>query len=174
MFKSRGKEMQIYIVPGIGTGPTTLSAFDAALNSAGIANFNLIKLSSVIPPNATIVPQDQPLPAGTLPGEWGDRLYVVMAEQRGDTPNVEAWAGIGWVQDQETGRGLFVEHEGQSEQAVRRDITHSLEALMATRNVDFGEIQMQVVGRVCTHHPVCAMVAAVYQVSDWENRPHLI
>ncbi len=166
--------MQIYVVPGIGTGPTKLSAFDAALNSAGVANFNLIRLSSVIPPNTTIIPHDKPLPDGIVPGGWGDRLYVVMAEQRADTPNIEAWAGIGWVQDQATGKGLFVEHEGQSEQAVRRDITHSLEALMATRNVNFGKIEMQVTGRVCTHHPVCALVIAIYQASDWENKPEFI
>jgi arginine decarboxylase len=97
-----------------------------------------------------------------------------MAEMRVDTPNAEAWAGIGWVQDKETGKGLFVEHEGHSETAVRRDIQQSLEALMATRNVDFGPIHMQVVGRTCTHLPVCAMVVAVYQASSWQNEPQLI
>ena len=93
-----------------------------------------------------------------------------MAESRVDTPNVEAWAGIGWVQDKKTGKGLFVEHDGNSEEAVRRDITQSLEALMATRNVDFGEIKMKVVGKTCTHHPVCALVVAAYLISaSWDN-----
>jgi hypothetical protein len=41
-----------------------------------------------------------------------------MAEMRVDTPNIEAWAGIGWVQDKETGKGLFVEHEGNSQHTV--------------------------------------------------------
>jgi arginine decarboxylase len=174
MFKLNNSEMKIFVTSGIGTGPTTLSAFDAALNHAGIANYNLIRLSSVIPPKATIISQATPIPRDIMPGEWGDKLYVVMAEQRVDTPNAEAWAGIGWVQDEESGRGLFVEHEGGSERAVRRDITQSLEALMATRNVNFGKIEMQVVGRACTHHPVCAMMVAVYQVSDWANKPYLI
>jgi hypothetical protein len=44
---------------------------------------------------------------------------------------------------------------------------------MATRNVDFGPIKMKVVGKTCTHHPVCAMMVAVYQASDWENVAHL-
>lgn len=165
--------MIINVASGIGTGPTKLSAFDAALNHAGIANYNLIRLSSVIPPKSEIKIHDTTLPAGSTPGEWGDRLYLVMAEQRVDTPNTEAWAGIGWVQDKETGKGLFVEHEGHSEKSVREDITQSLQALMATRNVDFGDINMQVVGRTCTHLPVCAMVVAVYQVSDWENKVQL-
>jgi arginine decarboxylase len=97
-----------------------------------------------------------------------------MAEQRAAVPNTEAWAGIGWVQEKESGKGLFVEHEGSSEKAVRTDIKQSLQALMATRNVDFGDVQMKVVGKTCTHHPVCAMVVAVYQASDWDNGAHPI
>ncbi|HSX31988.1 MAG TPA: pyruvoyl-dependent arginine decarboxylase [Candidatus Saccharimonadales bacterium] len=160
--------MQIHVGTGIGTGPTTLAAFDSALNDVGIANYNLLRLSSVIPPKTDIVVHDDRI-SRKLPGTWGDRLYVVMAEMRVDKPNEEAWAGIGWVQDKEGGHGLFVEHEGHSEEAVRRDIRQSLEALMATRNIDLGPIHMKVVGRICTHQPVCAMVAAVYQASDWDN-----
>ncbi len=159
--------MIINLASGIGTGPTKLSAFDAALNHAGVANYNLIRLSSVVPPVAEIVEHEEAIPAESLPGGWGDRLYVVLAEKRVDTPNTEAWAGIGWVQDKETGRGLFVEHEGESEKSVRRDIQQSLEALMATRNVDFGAINMKVVGRTCTHHPVCSLVVAVFEASSW-------
>ena len=166
--------MKIYLASGLGSGPTKLSAFDSALNHAGVANYNLLRLSSVIPPKSEIISSDSPIPMEVMPGGWGDRLYVVMAEERVDTPNVEAWAGIGWVQEKESGKGLFVEHEGNSEAAVRRDITQSLTALMATRNVDFGEIQMQVVGKTCTHHPVCALVVAVYQSSNWENAAELM
>lgn len=167
--------MNIHLTSGIGSGPTTLAAFDAALNHAGIANYNIIRLSSVIPPNTDIIQHESgPIPHKIMPGEWGDRLYVVMAEQRESRPNAEAWAGIGWVVDKKTKKGLFVEHEGGSEQAVRKDITQSLEALMATRNVDFGPIQMKVVGCECKHLPVCAMVVAVYQASDWQNAAELI
>lgn len=164
--------MIIKISTGIGVGPTQLSAFDSALNHAGVANYNLIRLSSVIPPESKIEVSKNTL--SNLPGQWGDRLYVVMAEQRAHVPNEEAWAGIGWVQDKKTGKGLFVEHEGSSEKAVRNDITQSLQALMATRNVDFGEIKMEVVGTTCHHSPVCAMVVAVYQASDWNISTKLI
>lgn len=164
--------MIIKLTSGIGSGPTELAAFDSALNHAGVANYNLIRLSSVVPPNTDIQVYQDALK--DLPGKWGDRLYVVMAEQREMVPNREAWAGIGWVQDKETGRGLFVEHHGGSEKTVREDIQDSLDALMATRNVDFGEIQMEVVGRMCHKEPICAMVVAVYQASDWENGAELI
>jgi len=166
--------MKILITQGSGSGPTKLAAFDAALNDAGVANYNLIRLSSVIPPGTSIKTYNTAIPQKDLPGGWGDRLYVVMAELRVDTPNEEAWAGIGWVQDKKTKKGLFVEHEGNSEKTVRSDITQSLEALMATRNTDFGEISMQVVGRTCSFHPVCALMIAVYQSSDWNNTAFLV
>jgi arginine decarboxylase len=167
--------MKIHIGTGIGTASTTLGAFDAALYDAGIANYNLLRLSSVIPPHTELTINDGTIPQEIMPGDWGDRLYVVMAEKRIDTPNAEAWAGIGWVQDPETHKGLFVEHEGESEHKVRSDIKQSLESLMATRNItDFTPIQMKVVGKTCSHAPVCAMVVAVYQSSDWENHPSLI
>lgn len=158
--------MRIKLSSGLGTGPTKLSAFDAALNDAGVANYNLLRLSSVIPPKSKIEVSCSAFK--DVPGDWGDRLYVVMAEERVDTPNEEAWAGIGWVQDKKTGKGLFVEHEGNSEKTVRSSIKQSLEALMATRNVDFGEIHMKVAGATCKNHPTCALVVAVYSAEDWQ------
>lgn len=160
--------MKILLTSGTGSGPTKLSAFDAALNTAGVANYNLIRLSSVIPPNSKIKVSKGPIKS--KPGEWGDRLYVVMAETRVNTPNAEAWAGIGWVQDKKTGKGLFVEHEGANEKTVKRDIKDSLEALMKTRGVDYGSIQLEVIGKTCTHEPVCALVVAVYQAEGWDSQ----
>ena len=158
--------MTIQIASGTGKAHTKLAAFDAALHEAGVANYNLIKLSSIVPAGSEIAVAT---PIATQPGNWGDRLYIVMADMRVDTPNMEAWAGIGWVQDKKTGRGLFVEHEGTNEKTVRRDIKASLEALQGIRKVDFGSIHMEVVGRTCTHEPVCALVVAVYQASAWKN-----
>lgn len=158
--------MKIQVSSGTGKAHTKLAAFDAALNDAGVANYNLIRLSSIIPGGAKI---EVSKPIKEQPGKWGDRLYVVMADMRVDTPNMEAWAGIGWVQDKKSGKGLFVEHEGNNEASVRRDIKASLEAMMGVRGVDFGEINMEVTGRTCTHDPVCALVIAVYQASKWRN-----
>ena len=46
--------MDIKIVKGIGEGPTEIAAFDKAPFKAGIHDFNLIKLSSVVPKNSKI------------------------------------------------------------------------------------------------------------------------
>jgi arginine decarboxylase len=158
--------MNIHVASGTGSGPTKLAAFDAALQSAGIANFNLIRLSSIVPPSSKIIEHDGPVESNL--GAWGDRLYVVMAEYRVDTPNVEAWAGIGWVQDEKTGQGLFVEHEGASEATVKRDIEQTLQSLVATRDMDFGPVHMKVTSITCVHAPVCALVIATFQTSGWK------
>ncbi|HEY1644757.1 MAG TPA: pyruvoyl-dependent arginine decarboxylase, partial [Candidatus Saccharimonadales bacterium] len=100
--------MKINITTGTGVGPTELAAFDNALVNAGIANFNLIYLSSVIPPGSEVI--DSPIPIKP-DGNWGDRLYIVIGQKRTSVRNQEAWAGVGWMQDPETKKGLLVEHE---------------------------------------------------------------
>lgn len=163
---SRQRLRTIEVVRSSGTGPTTLAAFDGALIDAGIANFNLIRLSSVIPPDTEVVPVNGRSSRAT--GEWGDRLYVVMAEIRADRPGREAWAGIGWVQDEETGKGLFVEHEGYSEHQIREEIEQSLTTLVAGRPQHrFGAINSVVHGVRCETEPACAMVTAVYESESW-------
>jgi arginine decarboxylase len=155
----------IEVTCAVGDGPTTLAAFDDALLRNGVGNFNLLRLSSVIPPGTEVVAASG---RPDVPGDWGDRLYVVMAEMRVDRPGREAWAGIGWVQHEETGRGLFVEHEGYSEYSVRNDIDTSLAALVASRpGTRFGPVQSQVVGGRCDGQPICAMAVAVYEAQGW-------
>ncbi len=158
--------MQINMTAGTGVGPTELAAFDNALVNAGIANFNLIYLSSVLPPGSDVIVDAQP---ANPPGNWGDRLYVVMAQKRTSRRNKEVWAGIGWMQDPETKKGLLVEHEGNSESEVRDDIKNSLEALAQNRNMQFGPINMHVTGKKCIALPTCALVVAVFEAAEWEG-----
>ena len=158
--------MHIQISEGIGIGPTELSAFDQALVHAGVANFNLIYLSSVLPPGSEVKYEAKPQPPK---GQWGDRLYVVMAQKRSSQRNQEAWAGIGWIQDTKNRQGLLVEHEGHSEAEVKADIEHSLTALARNRDMTFGPHQMHVVGTKCTDLPVCALVVAVFENGTWEH-----
>lgn len=160
--------MNIHVASSAATANTGLAAFDKALNNIGVANYNLLRLSSVIPPGSIVTKYEGVISNDSLKGEWGDRLYVVMAESRVITPNVEAWAGIGWVQDKSSGAGLFVEHEGFSEGSIRGDIRDSLESMMKYRSDhDFGPIEMEVCGLTCEGHPVSALVIAAYQAEKW-------
>jgi arginine decarboxylase len=157
--------MDLYIASAVGRGRTELSAFDAALLDAGVANFNLIRLSSVIPGGAALHRVSK-CPFSDR-GAWGDRLYAVYAESRTSRPGEQVWAGVGWVQDPVTGQGLFVEHEGHDEADVRGDIAASLDDLVRNRGVDFGEPQMVVDGAMCTGSPTCALVICGYATAAW-------
>jgi arginine decarboxylase len=100
-------------------------------------------------------------------GGWGDRLYVVLSDATAAVAGQEAWAGIGWVQQRESGAGLFVEHHGRTEDGVRRDIELSLEAMCAARGLPFGEPSMELEGATCRDRPVTALVAAVFGSDPW-------
>lgn len=156
--------MKINILAGTGTGTTKLSAFDSALFNAGVSNYNLIKLSSVIPPKSQLL-LDQPMASNN----WGDKLYVVLAEKRVATPGQQACAGIGWVQDKKTGQGLFVEHSGLNKLQVEEDILNSLNDLMKNRSVKSLPVSMKLSSISCTNKPVCALVIAVYENEGWKN-----
>ena len=160
----------IDIRTGVGRGPTELAAFDAALRDANIANFNLIVLSSVIPPG-TEVEVLEDARDHRPPGDWGDRLYVVMADERTSAVGQSVSAGIGWVQDEFSGQGLFVEHEGREEWKVRQDIQLSLDAMVQGRPERFGPMMTRVESARCTDGtPTCAIVVAVYQSQGWDRR----
>lgn len=156
--------LRIAVARGVGRGPTELAAFDAALHAAGVANFNLIALSSVIPPASVVDVVDRPIHP---PGEWGDRLYVVLAERRTSTPGDVAAAAIGWVTEPASGRGLFVEHDGASLTEVEADARASLDALADVRGGGFGPPTVVGTDVRCDDAPVCALVVAVYGSVPW-------
>jgi arginine decarboxylase len=155
--------MQIRITSAVGSGPTALAAFDAALRNAGIESYNLIPLSSVIPPAARLERSRFSAP----PGEYGRRLYVVMARHEACEPGEEAWAGLGWTQEPESGRGLFVELHGSSRRSVERAIESTLDSMKQARPYDFGKNESEITGIVCEGDPVCALAIAVYASEPW-------
>ena len=155
---------QIPVVRASATGGTTLSAFHNALVAVDLGHYNLVRLSSVIPP-ATAVDATGKAPVPV--GEWGDRMYCVYAEQSATLPGEQAWAGIGWVQRLDGHGGLFVEHEGPTEEYVRGAIQTSLRDLVAGREDEFSGPDWVLNGAVCTGDPVCSLVIAAYESAPW-------
>src|SRR4051794_34619092 len=155
--------LDISIRSGSGSGRTLLSAFDHALQQAGVADFNLVTLSSIIPTGSRIRSVDAPLPGG-----HGDLLFCVRAQAFAEQAGDIAWAGLGWCVD-ETGGGLFVEHHGGSEESVIEQIELSLADMNAQRGGRYGPVQMAMASAHCTGKPVCALVLAAYRVSTWDE-----
>ena len=155
--------MIIFVAAGSGRGTTELAAFDAALVAAGVADRNLIYLSSVLPPDSEVEPVNRIV---CTPGGWGDRLYCVVARADAGCDGAQAWAGIGWAQD-DSGRGLLVEHEAADEATLRATIDMSLSGMCRNRGARLPYRGMKVVGARCTGEPVCALAVAVFEAAVW-------
>jgi len=154
-------QFEITVRTGRGEGRTLLSAYDAALQQAGVADFNLVTLSSVIPPSGRVVREH-----GPLAGEHGDRLLCVQAVAYADHPGEHAWAGLGWVTDPD-GNGLFVEHTGGSREMVEEQIRFSLADMVQRRGGDYGEVEVALTWAHYVNRPVCALAVAAFQVEGW-------
>jgi len=153
----------IRVVWGTAEGPTELSAFDAALAEAGVHNYNLVTLSSVIPagPDVEVV--------GTAPdlGPVGDELHVVESSAVA-APRESVAAGIGWARS-ESGRGIFYEVDGEDPDAVEAEIREGLAAGRALRDWTFVDEQVVVESATATDEYAGAVVCAAYG----ESRPAL-
>jgi arginine decarboxylase len=157
----------IRVSVGCGTGPTRLAAFDAALFAAGVAGFNIIRLSSVIPPHAVV--REVPGPE-QVQGAPGDVAYCVYTAAYASNPGNQAWAGLAWAIDpQPSGAGVFVEHAACSESVVRRDLHATIEAMSRIRGHRYRMIGQTVSSAVCIDHPVCAVVVATYGTAEWSD-----
>lgn len=144
--------MRVDIVWGEGKGKTVTSAYDAALTKAGIANFNLMALTSIIPPGAVIA---EP---GTFKGEGtGQILPVVVATSAGRGHQV---AALGWIHSPEG--GLLFEAAGKNTDAVIQDITCGLQDMTRKRSWNFSDISYRV--QEADYSVGCALVAAVFVI----------
>ena len=154
--------MRIEVVKGVGSGKTSKSAFDAALHDAGISNYNLICLSSIIPQESSVkIIHKREL----FENEYGNILYVILAKMEQVEIGKHANAGLGWAQ-QKDGRGVFVEHYAESEDDVKKLINLSLGELVKRRKGEFGEFDHLTASIECKECPVCALVVALYSSQE--------
>ncbi|MFB6281454.1 MAG: pyruvoyl-dependent arginine decarboxylase [Haloferacaceae archaeon] len=146
----------IVVVAGVGDGATELGAFDAALADAGLHNYNLVPLSSVVPPGRPVVTRDRFPPDRGL--GVGDAVAVVLA--RGTAVGGDrVAAGLGWATAAEG--GVFFEADGATEAECEDDIAAELDGARARRDWDWREEGT----RTAVHRadrPAAAVVAAVF------------
>lgn len=167
------------VLGATATARTGLAAFHRALVAVGLGHYNLVRLSSVIPPHTDVgvgrLGQGPALPArwrGSRPedlvdGFHGDRVYCVFAEHGTDVPGEEVWAGVGWAQRVDGQGGYFVEHHGSTADAVCADIRTSLADMTEDEVGEFAPPQWVLKGVVCEDAPVCAIVVVPYVVVGW-------
>jgi arginine decarboxylase len=156
---SDGHDGVVRVVAGTGTGPTELAAYDDALRAAGVHDYNVVTVSSVLPADATLREVDAPPDLGAA----GGRLTAVQA--RATTTAGPAVAGLGWATG--PGAGIVYEATGERAATVRAELDAGLDAGTGMRDrpfTDRGE-------RLATVDPGgaaagCAVVLAVYGDAD--------
>jgi arginine decarboxylase len=137
------------------------------LFDAGVAGYNIVRLSSVIPSHAQV---REVAGSDQITGAVGDLAYCVYAAAYASTPGDQAWAGIAWaVHEDRSGVGLFVEHTASSEWMLRHDLRVTIEAMSKTRGDQYRTAGQTVRSAVCVDHPVCAVVVATYGTAGWKD-----
>jgi arginine decarboxylase len=82
---------RMFFTKGVGRAKEKLTSFEAALRHAKIAPYNLVKVSSIYPPNCKIVTREE----GLRDLDPGSILYCVMSENFTNEPNRLIAAAIG-------------------------------------------------------------------------------
>ena len=107
----------MFLTKGVGVDKNRLSSFELALRDAGIERFNLVYVSSILPPNCKIVSKKEGL-EHLLPGQIA---YCVMARNETNEPNRLVSASIGVARPKDQNQyGYLSEHHayGQTAEAA--------------------------------------------------------
>jgi arginine decarboxylase len=142
----------LWVTHGEAEGDTKLNAFDNALISAGIGQWNLVKVTSVAPPNAVLTYKPIEIEAGSV-------VPAVLTSAQSDRPGelITACVGIGLSS---SSHGMIMEHSGpgtpeQMDAIVRRMLDESF----MRRGLKLEEVIVRTASHTVTH--IGASVASV-------------
>ena len=128
---------RIFLTKGVGKHKERLTSFELALRDAGIAAQNLVRVSSIFPPNCKLITRKEGLKF-LNPGEV---VFAVVAENSTREPHRLVASSIGLAMPADRGTyGYLSEHHsfGETDQ-IAGDYAEELaaEMLATTLNVDF-------------------------------------
>jgi arginine decarboxylase len=143
---------------GHAEGGTALNAFDNALLAAGIGNVNLIKVSSILPPEVPVVELPKLRPGALIP-----TAYAAMTSEK---PGDIVAAAVGYaLPDNPAKNGVIMEFHGRTTRAeAEQAITAMLEEALRGR----GEIirEMKVVAAEHTVERIGCALAAITLLAE--------
>jgi len=108
---------RMFLTKGVGRHKEKLASMEQALRRAGIAPFNLVKVSSIYPPGCKLISRSEGLKI-LKPGQI---VHTVLSEVATDEPHRLISASIGIAIPKDPGQyGYLSEHHscGQTEQAA--------------------------------------------------------
>lgn len=130
---------QLFLTKGMGKHKEKLTSFELALRSAGIAQYNLVRVSSILPPGCKIITREKGIKI-LSPGEI---VFCVMSENSTNEPHRLMAASVGLAIPRDSKEyGYLSEHHsfGQNEEDAG-EYAESLaaEMLATTLGVEFNE-----------------------------------
>jgi len=118
----------VFFTKGTGKAKEQLASFEAALRDAGIEQFNLVNVSSILPPNCKIISKEKGLKL-LKPGQI---VYVVLARNASNEPNrlISASIGLAVPADRNNYGYLSEHHDFGLTQKRAGDLAEDLAATM--------------------------------------------
>lgn len=102
----------VFLTKGVGKHRDRLHSFEMALREAHIEKYNLVKVSSILPPGCRIIPKEEGISL-LRPGEI---VHCVLSECYTNEPGQRVVASIGIAMPLDDGQyGYFAEHHAQGE-----------------------------------------------------------
>ncbi|PYM16941.1 MAG: arginine decarboxylase, pyruvoyl-dependent [Candidatus Rokuibacteriota bacterium] len=143
---------------GHAEGGTPLNAFDNALLAAGIGNINLIKVSSIVPPEVAIIDLPKLKPGALVP-----TAYAAMTSE---LPGEAITAAVGYALPDDPGKnGVIMEFHGAGTRAdAEEKIQQMLEEAFQVRGEVIREMRVFAVDH--TVERVGCAVAAITLLSE--------
>lgn len=147
---------KFFITGGKAFSPTSqLNAFDLALKEAGIAQCNLVPVTSILPPNSMEIDPVE-IPVGSI-------TFAVISkmESEGDT---RIGAGIAWGWEKEGKYGLVAEAHGQMDRDSLREVLEwKIREMAKIREMELGGIKYRIEDTVVpSRNYGCVFAALVY------------
>ena len=128
---------RMFLAKGVGIHKEKLTSFEMALRDADIAEFNLVSVKSIFPPNCKIISRRQ----GLKELSAGQIVFWVTSDQSTNEPNRLIAASVGVAIPSDPSRhGYLSEHHSFGErEEVAGDYAEDLAATMlaTTLGVDF-------------------------------------
>ncbi len=147
---------EFFVTSGKAVSPVSeLNAFDVALKKAGIAQCNIVPVSSILPPNCKRRKWKK-IPPGTI-------TFAVIARMDGSEGTIIG-SGIAWAWEKNRKYGLVAEAHGYMDRkAIRETLEWKIKEMAKIRNIEIDHIEYRIeVLRVPADNYGCVLAALVY------------
>ncbi|MFW9927993.1 MAG: pyruvoyl-dependent arginine decarboxylase [Candidatus Thorarchaeota archaeon] len=127
---------KVFFTKGVGIHKEKLASFESALRVAGIEKYNLVYVSSILPPKCQVITKE----AGQEFLSPGQIVHCVMARSETNEPNRLIASAIGVAQTKRDEYGYLSEHHSYGETGKKAgDYAEDLAATMlaTTLGIEF-------------------------------------